>query len=116
VHETARPASLDRLASGLAPRAWPRRISYRQLNLLFTFTYLFVSHAQPDVDRLRTNRQTNTRNVGPTPIVIGEHRITHAHTRIHVKVYCRLKVEGLNQHGLLQRRRVSDTNNVISVC
>jgi len=58
VNETARPASLDRLASDLAPWAWPRQISYRQLNLLFTFTYLFVSHDQPDEDRQRTDKQT----------------------------------------------------------
>jgi len=31
-----------------------------------------ISHAQPDGDRLRTDKQTNRRNVGHTPIVIGE--------------------------------------------
>jgi len=28
-------------------------------NFLITFTYLFVSHAQPDKGRLRTDKQTN---------------------------------------------------------
>jgi len=40
-----------------------------QLNVLFTFTYLFVNRAQPDRDGQRTDKQTNYR---PTPIVIGE--------------------------------------------
>jgi len=53
--ETYWPAILDRSACGLAPSlsVW--------LNLLFTFTYLFVSHAQPDGDRLRADKQTNCR-------------------------------------------------------
>jgi len=45
-----RPASIARPAASI------------QLNLLFTFTHLFVSHAQPNGDRQRTDK----RMIGPT--------------------------------------------------
>jgi len=60
VNETARPDGLDCSASGLAPWAWPREISYRQLNLLFTFTHLFVAMPnRMETDFVQTNKQTN---------------------------------------------------------
>jgi len=66
VNETALPAGLSRSVSGLAPWAWPRQISYRLLILLFTITYLFVSHAQSDGDiaySVQTDRQTDKMSV-----------------------------------------------------
>jgi len=45
---------------GLRPRSLCVNAIYGRC-LIFTFTYLFVSHTKPDTGRRRTNKQTNSR-------------------------------------------------------
>jgi len=56
---------------------WPRFMGVAYTVELVIYIYLFICKPRPTVWRQtlyrQTDKQTNRRNVGPTPIVIGEH-------------------------------------------